>query len=154
VTRPDPSESAAPAARGFRQLLRGRILRFILTGGLNSVFSYSLFAALQVTLGHQAHYLVILFVSNIISILEAYVMQRWLVWRVRGHWWQELARFSGVYLLVLVINAVLLPIFHELAGIPILAAQAVIMLINAFATFTIHRRFTFKSSLSGSSPDH
>lgn len=133
-----------------RRAISTRAARFILIGCFNSVFAYTVFAVLMLIMGAYIHYLVILVASTVISILEAYVMQRLVVWRVRGRWWRELVRFSGVYFLVLIVNAALLPVLHELLGMPILSAQALIMVVNAFGTFTIHRSFTFKKSLNGS----
>jgi putative flippase GtrA len=121
-----------------------RAVRFVVIGGFNSVFSYALFATLTLTVGAKVHYLIILVVTHVVAILEAYVMQRWLVWRVRGRWWHELVRFSGVYAVAFVVNAALLPLLREVFGVPVLVAQAVIMTATAIGTFLIHRGFTFR----------
>ncbi len=145
------ASSARTAANWLERTVPNRAVRFVLTGGFNSVFSYAVFAALQLTLGLVVHYLIVLVVATAIAIVEAYVMQRWLVWRVRGRWWAELVRFSGVYLVVLVVNMGLLPLLHEVGGLPVLLAQALIMVVNACGTFVIHRSFTFRKSLQGGS---
>lgn len=145
VTRPADAASAAHrTADLFERTVPRRPVRFVLIGGFNSVFAYLTFVALQLTLGRVVHYLVVLVVMNVIAIVEAYVMQRWLVWRVHGRWWADLARFSLVYLVVLAVNAVLLPVLHELLNLPILLAQAAIMVASAVGTFVVHRGFTFR----------
>jgi putative flippase GtrA len=151
VTHRDVTEdSGSGLLARARRLISTRAVRFILVGGFNSVFAYALFAALTLGTGAHIHYLVVLVVSTVISILEAYVMQRLVVWRVLGRWWRELVRFSGVYFVVLIVNAILLPVLHEFLGVPVLTAQALIMVVNAFGTFAIHRSFTFRKSLDGS----
>jgi putative flippase GtrA len=134
--------------RGFRErvraLLSTELVRFGLVGVVNTAFSFTVFAGLQSTLGHVVHYLVVLVISHVIGVLEAYVLQRWLVFRVSGHWWRDLARFWSVYLVSLGVNLVLLPILVELLHVAILPAQAMVMALQAFGTYVAHKMFTFK----------
>lgn len=136
-----PSNSLAAH---FERLLPHRLARFILIGGFNTIVGYLLFAVLQLTLGAHVHYVLVLVISTAIGIVVAYAMQRWFVWRVRGHWWSRLVRFSGVYAAALVVNAALLPLLHEGARVPVLVAQAGITLLNTLGTFVAHRSFTFR----------
>lgn len=152
VDRDDPGAASGTteddrSLRGrVRLLLDRRIVRFGVVGVFNSAFSYSVFAGLQVTVGARVHYLVILAVSHVIAVLEAYVLSRWLVFQVRGRWWRELLRFWSVYLVALGINAVALPVLVEVAHLSVLLSQAIIMLCTAFGTFFAHRSFTFRRS--------
>ena len=118
--------------------------RFLVVGVVNSVFSFGVFAALQVTVGEHLHYLMILVLSHVAGVLEAYVLQRWLVFRVTGRWWRELARFWSVYLVALGVNLAALPLLVEIVHVPVVAAQAVVMLGTALGTFLVHRSFTFR----------
>jgi putative flippase GtrA len=90
------------------------------------------------------HYLVVLVVANVIAILQAYVFQRRLVFRYTGGWWAGLLRFSTVYLGAFAVNLVLLPALHELAQIPVIPAQAIATVVQAFGTYLAHRLFTFR----------
>jgi putative flippase GtrA len=123
-----------------------RAVRFVLVGIVNTLFSFGVFAALQSTIGLHVHYLVVLVISHVVGVLEAYVLQRWLVFQVSGRWWRELAKFWSVYLVALGANAVALPVLVELAGVPVLPAQAIVMLGTALGTFVAHRAFTFRRS--------
>lgn len=129
-----------------RRLLERRLVRFLLVGGFNTVFGFGLFALLQLTLGGRVHYLVLVVVSTVVSVLEAYVVQRWLVWRVQGRWWRELVRFSTVYAGGLVVNLLLLPLLVEVLKMPVLVGQAIVTAVNALGTFAVHRAFTFRRS--------
>lgn len=130
----------------LNDLVANRGLRFVVVGGVNSAFAYGVFAALQLTLGRVVHYLVVLVLSNIVSILEAFILQRAVVWRVRGHWWRQIIRFSTVYLVVLALNVPLLSLLVEVIHLPVLLAQGLIMAANAIGTFSIHRVFTFRTT--------
>jgi putative flippase GtrA len=130
--------------QGAHGLLDRQVLRYLIVGVVNTVFSFGLFAALQLTIGGRVHYLVILVVTHIVSVLEAYVLQRWLVFRVTGRWWRDLARFWSVYLVALPVNLAALPFLVEVVHVPVLPAQALIMLGVALGTYVAHRVFTFR----------
>jgi putative flippase GtrA len=61
------------------------------------------------------------------------VLQRWLVFRVSGRWWRDLARFWSVYLVALAVNMLALPLLVELVHLPVLPAEAIVMLGTALA---------------------
>ena len=146
---PTPRDTAVAdgSVRGrLAQLLDRQIVRFAVVGVFNSAFGYGVFAGLQLTIGARVHYLVVLVLSHVVGVLEAYVLARWLVFQVRGRWWRELARFWSVYLVALGINAVALPVLVEVAHLSVLLSQAIIMLGTAFGTFFAHRSFTFRRS--------
>lgn len=129
--------SAAPSAvRGaLPRVLQRRAMRFFLVGVVNSLFSFGVFAALQITLRQHIHYLVVLAIAYVVGVLEAYVLQRWLVFRVSGHWWRDMAKFWSVYLVALGVNALALPALVEFLGVPVLLAQGAVMLATAVGTF-------------------
>ena len=144
-----PIDMTRPSSEGglrerIRALLGTELVRFGLVGVVNTAFSFAVFAGLQATLGRVVHYLVVLVVAHVIGVLEAYVLQRWLVFRVRGHWWRDLARFWSVYLVSLGVNLALLPVLVELLHMEILPAQAIVMALQAFGTYVAHKMFTFK----------
>ena len=146
--RTEPSARGVAPREAWRQrlstLLDRQIVRFALVGVFNSAFGYGVFAGLQVTIGKQVHYLVVLVLSHIVGVLEAYLLARRLVFQVRGRWWRELLRFWSVYLVALGINAVALPLLVEVAHLAVLPAQAIIMFGTAFGSFFAHQNFTFR----------
>lgn len=130
-------------ARG-RAMLTPQLLRFFVVGVVNSLFGFGLFVVLQLALAGVLNYLVITVLSTIVSVLEAFVLQRYLVFRVRGRFFGDLWRFSGVYGVVLLANLVALPVLYEWIGIPLLISQAIFTVLIALGTFVVHRAFTFR----------
>jgi putative flippase GtrA len=141
-----PSGAGSPTRSSLRALLDRPIIRFGIVGVFNSAFVYGVFAGLQVTIGESVHYLVLLGISHVIGVLEAYLLARWLVFQVQGRWWQGLLRFWSVYLVALGINVVALPLLVELVHLPVLPAQALITATTALGSFFAHRSFTFRRS--------
>jgi len=139
-----PPPLNARRGQGVRGLFDLQLLRFAMAGVLNSVFAFGVFAGLVFTLGARVHYLVLLLVAHVVGVLEAYVLQRWFVFRVTGRWWRELARFWSVYLVALATNVVALSLLVEVAHVAVLPAQAIVMLGTTLGTFAAHRAYTFR----------
>lgn len=118
--------------------------RFVLVGVVNTAFGYGVFALLLTTLERHVHYLGVLLAAHVIGVLEAFVLHRWLVFRVRGQVWLDLVRFWSVYLVALGVNLVLLPAFVELGGLPVLLAQLIVLLVVAIGSYVGHRSFSFR----------
>ncbi|MCC2312905.1 GtrA family protein [Cellulomonas xiejunii] len=142
-------DRTAAGARGrvvdrVRPLLTPQFVRFVLVGGVNTLFGFGLFALLQATLGQVWHYLLVTVVSHVFAVLEAFLMQRYVVFKVRDRFLGDLWRFSGVYVVVLVANLVVLPLLHDVVGLSLLVAQGLFMALSAVCTFTVHRLFTFR----------
>lgn len=119
-------------------------LGYLLVGAWNTLFGYGLFAGLQLWLGDRVHYLAILVVATVAAILNAFAGYRRFVFRVEGSVLRDLARFSVVYLGAFAVNLALLPLLVELAGLPVLVAQAMVVAGTVVASFFAHRHFSFR----------
>lgn len=119
-------------------------LRYLAVGAWNTLFGYGLFALLQLTLGHEISYMVLIVASTLVAILNAFLMYRTLVFKVRGHFFTDLWRFSLVYLVALAINLIVLPLLVAGAHVPVLMAQAFIVGGTVVASFLAHRDFSFR----------
>ena len=132
------------------QVIRDRRVAFLVVGGINTAFSYVCFATLLVTVGKRWHwhYLVVLVCNHIISVLFAFVLHRFLVFRVRGHVLADLWRFETVYLVALAVNFVLLPLLVEFAHLNVLLAQTLIVLVTSVMSWVGHKNYSFRRSPS------
>ena len=134
-----------------RILLRDQRVRFVLVGGINTVVGLLVFIAIDVTLGRFVDSaasatlgsIATLTVAQAISVVIAFVLQRRLVFRVRGHLWLDFMRFQSVYIFTFTINLVLLPTVVSM-GVPRIAAQAAIIAVMTVVSYIAHRNFTFR----------
>jgi putative flippase GtrA len=115
-----------------------------MAGGCNTTFGYGLFAALHFTIEHSVGYLVVLTISWFIGVLEAFVLYRYFVFRVRGNFLLDLSRFSLVYVGFFLVNLAVLPLLVEVAHMPVLLAQAAALLVTAACSYVAHHRFSFR----------
>lgn len=137
----------APSPRSVttpRSLLRDERIRFLLVGGFNTVFGYAVFVAAVATVGEATHYLVALLVSHVVAVLVAFAGHRWIVFRVRGSVLRDLVRFWSVYGAILGVNVLMLPLLVEVAGVPVLAAQAVFIVLTVVSSWLGHKHFSFR----------
>jgi putative flippase GtrA len=119
-------------------------LRFVLVGLANTAFGYGLFALLVIIVGSRVPYLISLLVAHVAGVLEAFILHRWLTFRVQGRVLGDLLRFWSVYLVALGVNLVLLPLLVEVGDLPVLLAQAIVLLLTALGSYVGHHRFSFR----------
>ncbi|HSB35229.1 MAG TPA: GtrA family protein [Thermoanaerobaculia bacterium] len=115
-----------------------RFLRFLAVGALNTVFGYSVFAAL-ILIG--VHYAVAALVSTVAGVLFNFKTTGTFVFSNREN--RLLFRFVAVYALTYVVGVGLLR-WSEGRGIPVLLAAAVLTLPMAAFSFTLQRLFVFR----------
>ena len=130
----------------FARLVADQRIRFLAVGGFNMVLGYLTFSALTLWVFHEVRfgYLLSLVGSYAIGISVAFVLYRRLVFKVQGRVVRDFVRFVTVYAVSIGINAVVLPVLVEVAGVPPLAAQAVVVLITTLLSFVGHRSFSFR----------
>jgi putative flippase GtrA len=123
---------------------RERGLRYLLVGGWNTVFGYGVFAALQLTLGDDINYVFLLAAAHVVGTVNAFLGYRYLVFQVRGTLVADFLRFSMVYAGAFAVNLAALPLLVEAFGLPVLLAQAIVVLATVVASFFAHRNFSFR----------
>lgn len=119
-------------------------VRFLIVGGWNTAFGYAAFAAIYFLLNNYLHYLVILVISYIIGITNAYFCYKFFVFKTKGNYLKEYLRFYLVYGIVFIINLALLPIAVEFFKINPLLSQGGIIFIAVFLSYFGHKNFSFK----------
>ena len=135
---------AIPVRRLAATLFADQRFRYLLVGGWNTVSSFLLFVVLQLAFGDVVHYLVLLVVSMVVSVLQAFVLHRRFVFEAtEGHWPGQLLRFSQVYAGAFAVNLALLPVLVEVVGLPVLVAQSLLFVATVTASFVGHRKWSF-----------
>jgi putative flippase GtrA len=119
-------------------------VRYLAIGGWNTVSSYLLFVGLQLAFGHEVYYLLLLAVTMVISVLQAFVLYRRFVFHATdGHWPTQLFRFSQVYAGAFAVNLALLPVLVEVLGLPVIVAQGLLVFTTVASSFVGHRKWSF-----------
>lgn len=142
-----------PAQRSLRQMGR-----YLLVGGFNTIFGYSLFALLNYSLqgmGSYSYMLASLF-SNLIAITVAFLGYKWFVFKTKGNYLREWLRCVGVYgsgmLLTLAGLPILVPLLRRVLvqrpqAAPYLAA-AIMAGVVVITSFFGHKHISFAGSTS------
>lgn len=119
-------------------------IRYILIGGFNTFFGYGIFALLWLLWGQSLHYIVLLSISHVIAVTNAFFGYRIWVFRKKGGVLGDFFRFNLVYLGTFIFNILALPALVEVMNFHPLFAQALVVVVTVVASYLLHRRFSFK----------
>jgi putative flippase GtrA len=144
AVEPAPPAGMAGSKGPLLRFIRDQRVAFVLVGSTNTVIGTGWFILFQVLLQQRFGYMVVLLCAHLAAVLCAFVLYRYLVFRVRGHLVRDLFRFELVNLTSLGVNAVTLPILVELLRWPVLFSQLVITGVTMVVSFLGHRGFSFR----------
>src|SRR5262249_34291610 len=128
-----------PPVGPLRGLLRNRVVRFFIVGGLNTAFAYGLFAILILA---GLHYPIASTVATVIGILFSFQTIGRLVFG--SHDFSLILRFLGVYAVVWLVGVLLLG-WGERLGISVLVSAAVLAAPIGLLSFALQRLFVFRT---------
>jgi putative flippase GtrA len=125
-------------------LLADDRVRYLLVGGCTSALYYGLFALGWLALGTHLPYLVVTVLAHVITAVLVYPLYRTFVFRSTAHWLRGFVRFYVVFASGLVVSFVGLPLLVEVAGVPVLLAQALLIVLLPVLSYLAHRFWTFR----------
>ena len=134
-----------PAADGLRRLAGDRRVRYLFAGGAAAVLYYAAFAVGWSTLGGHLPYLAVALLANLVTALPTYQIYRDLVFRVTGPWCRGFLKFYVLCLGSLACVTGGLPLLVEVAGMPVLVAQAVVILGSPLVNYQLGRLWAFRA---------
>lgn len=137
-----PAEQATEPDGPLLRLIKDRRVAFLLVGGVNTVVGFSLFVFFHAIFGND-RYLLTLACYHVVSVTSAFVLYRYLVFRVRGHLLRDAWRFETVYLAGLALNAVLLAVGVGWLHLNAVVVQAFVLVFTALASYFGHGKFSF-----------
>lgn len=123
----------------------GRVVRFLITGGWNTVFGLLVYTLLYEGLKPWVHYLVLLVPANILAITNAYICHKVFVFKTRGNIWREYLRFYVVYGGTAILGFVLMFLLVDGLKISPLIAQFLCVPIAIAVSYVSHRDFSFRA---------
>lgn len=119
-------------------------VRYLLTGGFNTLVGYSIGVGLYKALGGCLSIIWIGVISNILSITVSYLSYKTLVFKTKGMWLTEYMKSYVVYGGIAVLGIFLLWVFVDKMKISIWMAQALVIGITVITSYVGHARFTFR----------
>lgn len=122
-------------------------INYLLIGGWNTLLGYLIFVALYYLFRQIIHYLILLIISNILSITNAYISYKIFVFKTRRNYLREYLRFYVVYGGAFALNFILLPVCVELFHIQPVIAQGVLMFLTVIFSYFGHKNYSFKKKL-------
>ena len=119
-------------------------VRFILAGIINTVFGLSAYPIIYYSLAKfNLHYLVILFISQVICITFSYATNKVFVFKTTGNVWSEYIKFSSFYLSYFLVNLGALPFMVEILKMNPIFAQIIFTFVVAISSFFWHSKISF-----------
>lgn len=116
---------------------------YLVVGGWNTLFGYGVFSLLYMLLSYRFHSMVILVLSYILSITNAYAGYKIFVFRTKGNIIKEYLRFYAVYGVSFLVNLILLPFFMAFLSLNAYISQAIILLLTVVVSYFLHKKYTF-----------
>jgi putative flippase GtrA len=130
---------------GFaRSVLRDRRVRYLFVGGVSAVVYYGTFSAGWLLSGRHIPYLAMTLIANFVTAVLTYPLYRRGVFRFDGPWLSGFVRFYMVCLWALVFAFVALPLLIEVAHVPVLIAQAIVIVVGPVINYQIIKYWAFR----------
>jgi putative flippase GtrA len=90
------------------------------------------------------HYLFIAVLAHVINVIQAYVMQRRLVFRSEAQIINEFLRFNASLVATFLFNLLAMYVLVETTSLSPLIAQAIVILASLILTYVLHSRVSFR----------
>lgn len=117
--------------------------RFLVTGGLNTLFGLAIYPLLMFFTASFFHYLVVLAIAQALSILFSYLTNKCMVFCTKGNYLAEFVKFVTFHLVYFAANIVTLPIMVELFGVRPVCGQFGFALAVIITSYFWHSKITF-----------
>lgn len=121
----------------------GQKIAYILAGVWNTLFGYLIFVVLYSLLHQTFHYTVILVLSYIICITNAFLSYKFIVFKTKGNLLREYLRFYVVYGASFIVNIALMLIIVEFLKVRPIPAQSVILFFMTLVSYLGHKHYSF-----------
>jgi putative flippase GtrA len=121
-----------------------RVLRFLITGGWNTLFGILVYAGLYELLHDKVHYLLLLIPSNILAITNAYIGYKLFVFKTKGNIIREYLRFYVVYGVSIGMSFVIMFCLVDGLGLHPVISQIACVAITTVCSYFGHRQFSFR----------
>lgn len=129
----------------IKDILNSSKFRYLIAGGWNTVFGYSLGVVLFLLLTDSVHTAFIAFICSLISMAMSFITYKMFVFRTKGNWIKEYLKACLVYGNAAIISIAVIWVLVDLAGLNIWISQALTILVTVVISYFGHKKFTFKA---------
>ena len=119
-------------------------IRYLLAGGWNTIFGYSLGVSLYVLLSPGLNTFVIAILANVIAISMSFLTYKVFVFRTTGEWLREYLRSYVSYGSTAVLGVFLFWFLVDVFGMNIWLTQLLCITMTATLSYFANKYFTFK----------
>jgi putative flippase GtrA len=127
-----------------RSLFDDRRVRYVLTGGGAAVVYFVAFSVMWLLLSGHVHYDLVALAANAFTAVSTYPLYRRYVFQSNVRWIRGFTRFYLISLASLLTSLVGLPLLIEVAHVPVLISQAVLIGLVPLINYQVHRFWTFR----------
>lgn len=119
-------------------------LRFLIIGGVNTLFGICAFSTLYYLLQNlHLHYLIILFIAQLIAINFSYFSNKLLVFQTEGNFRNEYPKFFFYQMLVFILNLGPFAALVEITEVHPIIVQIFLTCLTVLISYIYYNRFTF-----------
>ena len=130
----------------YRYLLKGKKVKFLFVGALNTVFSYINSILIYFFLNQKVALIFILIISHLINVTFSFMTNKFFVFNSYNRIRIEYIKFHMVYLVNFLFNIFLLWLLVTKFNIPYWLALIITMVLSVIYSFLAHLKFTFRSA--------
>lgn len=127
-------------------LANNNFIRYVLVGVISVFFGYSTGIISYLLFGDEYGVFFSGSISSFISVLFAFTLQKFLVFKTRGNYLRELFRAFLVYGLSSFAGLLILYFMVEFMRISIWISQAVTVIFMPLISYLAHKNFTFRTA--------
>ena len=120
-------------------------IRYLLVGGINTVFGYFVTVFFYYSLANLVHTLFILTLANIFAISFSFFTNKIFVFKTKRKWASEYLRYFFVYGNTALVAILFTWILTDFTHIPFWLVQALILPFTIIVSYVSHKKYTFKS---------
>ena len=127
------------------RLAQDRRVRYVFAGGVAALIYYLVFSGGWLLSAGRMPYLAMAVVANLVTAITTYPLYRRGVFRVTGPWLSGFLRFYVICLWSLAFGFVGLPLLIEVAGVPVLLAQAIVIVASPLINYQVNKFWAFRT---------
>jgi putative flippase GtrA len=130
-------------------------LRYLLVGGFNTVFAYSILAILiwtyekinisnNLNLNEEIIANLALFTQYVLCVNVSFITMKYYVFQSKGNWRAEFVKAWSVYIFLYLINAPIMTFLMVTMNLHALVAQAIYLIFSTIITYILHKYYSFR----------